>query len=243
MIQLTNIYKSYRQNGQQLPVLNDLSLTIQKGEILGIAGESGVGKSTLLNILNMTEQPDQGQYHWYQQDSAAFSQQQRRQMKQAISMVFQNYNLLSNRTVLDNVLLPLKLRGQSDPKKAAELLDFVGLADKQQAYPQQLSGGQKQRAGIARALITQPQLLLWDEATSALDEQTTAEMLQLLKKSHELFQPAVVLVSHQLATIKRLCQRALIMTPNEYLEITVKPLPLAQQQRSYLEQARQRLEA
>lgn len=182
MIELQNVSHYYPEKA-----LDQIDLTIEDHEIFGIVGESGAGKSTLLRLLNLLEQPSEGKLLLAGEDVWQLSDKQRRAIKQTIGMVFQQYHLLHNRTIAENVGLPLKLLGKADPAKSQQLLEFVGLGDKAKSYPSQLSGGQKQRAAIARALITEPKIILCDEPTSALDEKNTLEILKLLKKFTRLF--------------------------------------------------------
>lgn len=238
MIELKGIAKEYNQ---QL-VLAPLDLTIAPHEIFGIVGESGAGKSTLLKIMSLLETPSEGSLFLEGKEVAKLDQRAIRQLKQSIGMVFQQYHLLYNRTVFENISLPLKLLGREEPQKVKELLHFVGLQEKETAYPRQLSGGQKQRVAIARALVNNPKMILCDEPTSALDEKSTADILELLKKVHQEFQPTIVFVSHELAAVKALCQRAAILEAGKLKAITsVKNLSL-QSTDSYEERVIARLQ-
>lgn len=238
MIELKGIAKEYNQ---QL-VLAPLDLTIAPHEIFGIVGESGAGKSTLLKIMSLLETPSEGSLFLEGKEVAKLDQRAIRQLKQSIGIVFQQYHLLYNRTVFENISLPLKLLGREEPQKVKELLHFVGLQEKETAYPRQLSGGQKQRVAIARALVNNPKMILCDEPTSALDEKSTADILELLKKVHQEFQPTIVFVSHELAAVKALCQRAAILEAGKLKAITpVKNLSL-QSTDSYEERVIARLQ-
>ncbi|MGY3766348.1 methionine ABC transporter ATP-binding protein [Vagococcus vulneris] len=211
MLLLENVSKSYQLKQRMVSALDDVSLKIKSGEILGIVGESGSGKSTLLKLINLMDKPDHGRILVENQDTAKWTKKDTINYKQLVGMIFQQFNLLENLTVLDNVLLPLRLSNNVSHNSAKEWLEFVGLSDKWNHYPHQLSGGQKQRVAIARALVKSPKLLLLDEATSSLDEQTTSEVVNLLKKIHQEMQITMVIVSHELETIKALCSRAIIM--------------------------------
>lgn len=192
------------------PALQDINLTIQENEIFGIIGKSGAGKSTLLRCMNLLEKPDEGQIIVDQHDISNLTGKDLRRARQKMAMIFQHFNLLANKTVYDNIALPLRLRRSSDEKikeKVMELLKLVGLEEKQDAYPSQLSGGQKQRVAIARALTTSPKILLCDEATSALDPQTTDSILMLLKEINQLYGITIVLITHEMEVIKRICHR------------------------------------
>lgn len=216
MIELKGIAKKYNQQF----VLAPLDLTIASHEIFGIVGESGAGKSTLLKIMSLLEAPSEGSLFLDGKEVSKLNQKAIRQLKQSIGMIFQQYHLLYNRTVAENVALPLKLLGHKDPQKVRELLHFVGLEEKADNYPRQFSGGQKQRVAIARALVNDPKIILCDEPTSALDEKSTADILELLKRIHHEFQPTIIFVSHELAAVKALCQRAAILEAGQLKGIT-----------------------
>ena len=184
MITLTGLKKVYQGESGKVTALDDVSLEIKKGEIYGIIGKSGAGKSTLIRCINLLERPTCGEVVVDGQEITALSESALREVRKSIGMIFQHFNLLSSRTVLENVAFPLEIAGLSRTereKRVLPLLELVGLADKRDVYPAQLSGGQKQRVGIARALASQPKVLLCDEATSALDPQTTESILALLK--------------------------------------------------------------
>ncbi|MGX7199616.1 ATP-binding cassette domain-containing protein [Enterococcus nangangensis] len=217
MIVLKALSKSFTR---ETAALADINLTIKTGEVFGIVGESGAGKSTLLHLLNLLSPPTKGEILLDGVDPWQLTEQERRQLRQKIGTIFQTPHLLANRTVLENIALPLKLQGRKDSAKVNELLNFVGLGDKGRAYPRQLSGGQQQRVAIARALVTEPAMILCDEPTSALDERTTLEILTLLKQAQTTFQPTIVFVSHELTAVKYLCQNAAILAAGKLQEVT-----------------------
>ncbi|PFG30992.1 methionine ABC transporter ATP-binding protein [Paramicrobacterium agarici] len=191
--------------------LDNVDLTIKRGEILGVIGESGAGKSTLLGLLDAVDHPTAGRVLIEGTDPTQLKDRERRQLRRRIGMVFQNFNLLSNRTVWQNVALPLKLQRRSDPALIGELLEYVGLTEFSERYPAQLSGGQKQRVAIARSLVTRPALLLCDEPTSALDTRTTADILELLAATRRDFGTTIVLVTHELDAVGATCDRAAVL--------------------------------
>ena len=189
MIELQHIQKSFpSQTSQPHIALDDVNLFIQEGEIFGIIGKSGAGKSTLLRMINLLERPDSGHVIVDNEEITTYSEKQLRVVRHKIGMIFQHFNLISNKTVYENIALPMKIQGMSTQQiesKINELLPIVELESKRDAYPNQLSGGQKQRVAIARALSSQPKILLCDEATSALDPTTTTSILQLLQKINQ----------------------------------------------------------
>ncbi|EXJ24008.1 Methionine ABC transporter ATP-binding protein [Alkalibacterium sp. AK22] len=219
MIELRDITKTFSSRQENLLALNAVDLSIDTGEAFGVIGESGAGKSTLLRMVNMLERPDSGTVKVDQTDLTTLSKKELRQEQKQIGMVFQQFNLLNNLTVADNVKLPLTLHDYADPLTLDDVLAFVGLSDKKHSYPQELSGGQKQRVGIARALITRPKLLLCDEPTSALDQNTTEEVVAVLKKAHQEFKMTIVVVTHELPVVKSLCNRAALMEAGEIRQI------------------------
>ncbi len=232
MIEIKNLSKVYFASGQEVLALDDVSLTVQKGEIFGIIGLSGAGKSTLIRCINMLEKPTRGSISVEGQEITLLSQHELRLARQKIGMIFQQFNLLSSRTVFDNVLFPLEIAGipkQEAAKQVQELLELVGLTDKAEMHPAQLSGGQKQRVGIARALANGPKLLLSDEATSALDPQTTRSILELLKDINRRFHLTILLITHDMNVIKEVCDRvavidnARIVEAGEVLEVFSNP--------------------
>lgn len=238
MIELKQVSKSYHTTAALAPV----SLTISDHEIVGIVGKSGSGKSTLLRLINGVIAPSAGVVAVNGQDLQQLSKKALRDQKARMGVIFQQFDLLHNLTVFDNVALPLKLQGKKDPAFVSELLSFVGLSAKATAYPVALSGGEMQRVAIARALVRRPDFLLCDEATSALDEANTAEIIALLKKVHERFQPTILFVSHELDTVKQLCQRVLVFEAGEYLgEVDNRPTPAPRVNPSYFETVKARL--
>lgn len=222
MIKLEHISKSFKTKNSNVCALDDISLEIQDGEIFGIIGKSGVGKSTLLKILSLSMMYDTGTYILMDKDVKALTHKEKVKLLQDTSFIYQNFSLLYNLNVLDNVSLPLKLRGVDKLtryKKAKEMLAFVGLDSKALDYPITLSGGEAQRISIARALITDPKLLFLDEPTSALDEETAYDILKLIRKLHETFKPTIVFVSHQIQSIKYLCDRVMMLEDNKIKHI------------------------
>jgi D-methionine transport system ATP-binding protein len=194
--------------------LDDVSFALPRGQVLGIIGRAGAGKSTLIRCLNGLERPDSGRVEIDGRDITPLSETALQAERRHIGMIFQHFNLLSSRTVLDNVALPLKLAGQGRAARrarAAALLERVGLAGKEHVYPAQLSGGQKQRVGIARALASDPVLLLCDEATSALDPETTVSILALLRDINREFGLTIVMITHEMNVARRIADRVLVM--------------------------------
>ena len=213
MIILENITKTYGDKAK-VTALNGIDLTIEDGEIFGIIGKSGAGKSTLVRCINMLEKPTSGKVIINTKELTAMNDSQLRRERKNIGMIFQHFNLLSSRTVFDNIAFPLELIGASKEvikKKVDELHDLVDLTDRQYNYPSQLSGGQKQRVGIARALASDPKILLCDEATSALDPQPTKSILDLLKTIHKRLNLTIVLITHEMAVIKEICDRVAVI--------------------------------
>lgn len=219
MIEFNRVTKTFEENNRSFTALSGLSLSIHKGEAFGVIGESGAGKSTLLRLINALEKPSSGSVTVDGVDVSNLSKAELRKMQKRIGMIFQQFNLLNNKTVAENVHLPLELHDYAASLTTEEVLQFVGLEDKKDSYPSQLSGGQKQRVGIARALITRPDILLCDEPTSALDQNTTEEIVEVLKKAHKEFKMTIVVVTHELPVIKELCQRAAIMDRGEVRDV------------------------
>lgn len=199
--------------------LNDVTLTVQDREIFGLIGESGAGKSTLLRFINVLEQPTSGEVTVNGTAVKDLKAGRLRNFQKDIGMIFQQFNLLNNKTVEENISLPLELHKYDHPLSVDEVLRFVGLEDKRRAYPGQLSGGQKQRVGIARALITRPKILLCDEPTSALDARTTEEIVRVLKRAHETFEMTVVIVTHELDVIKQVCDRVAVLEKGAVIDL------------------------
>ncbi len=222
MIEFVDVHKSYRIKRQDVPALHPFSLKIETGEVFGIIGHSGAGKSTLLRLINLLEQPSGGRILIDGADITAAAPAQLRRLRRGIGMIFQHFNLLATRTVADNVALPLRLAGEtSAPQIRArvdELLARVGLAAHADKYPSELSGGQKQRVGIARALANEPSILLCDEATSALDPQTTASVLELLSELNRDLKLTIVLITHEMDVIRRVCDRVAVLESGHIVE-------------------------
>ena len=201
--------------------LDGITLSVKKGEILGIIGRSGAGKSTLIRCLNGLEHPDSGEIFVDGQSITGLSERQLQPFRRKIGMIFQHFNLLSAKTVEDNVALPLKIEGQSKTERlarAAELLDLVGLSEKAKAYPASLSGGQKQRVGIARALAARPALLLSDEATSALDPETTRAILELLRDINRKLGLTILLITHEMEVVRSIADRVAVIEAGKIVE-------------------------
>ena len=214
MIELKHITKRFPTAEGEFTALNDVSLTIGDGDIFGIVGMSGAGKSTLVRCLNLLERPSEGQVVIDGEDLCAMSQKELTLRRRSISMIFQHFNLLMQRTCLDNICFPMEIAGKKGPevkKKAQELLDIVGLPDKADAYPAQLSGGQKQRIAIARALASDPKILLCDEATSALDPKTTRDILRLIQDINRRLGITVVIITHEMGVIEEICSHVAIL--------------------------------
>ena len=214
MIDLSHIEKIYDSPSGPVRAIKDISLHINRGEIYGIIGLSGAGKSTLVRCINLLERPTSGKVTVDGQDITAMSESQLRQARKSIGMIFQHFNLLSSATVYENVAFPLRLVNtpkEKIDKKVTELLELVGLADKASQYPSQLSGGQKQRVGIARALASEPKILLCDEATSALDPQTTKAILQLIRDINAKLKLTVVVITHEMQVIKDICDKVAVI--------------------------------
>lgn len=222
IIQLRNMGKEFKTANGPVLALDDINLDIHRGEIFGIIGLSGAGKSTLVRCINMLEVPTSGEVIFEGENLAAISEAGQRKARQSMGMIFQQFNLLSQRNVLKNICFPMEIAGV--PKKAAreramELLNLVGLADRAKAYPAQLSGGQKQRVAIARAIATNPKVLLCDEATSALDPNTTKSILQLLKQINQDLGITVIVITHEMAVIEAICDRVAIIDHSHIAEV------------------------
>ncbi|RVT60306.1 methionine ABC transporter ATP-binding protein [Niallia taxi] len=221
MIEFSQVAKTFVLGKRRVEAVKDVSLTIQKGEIFGIIGFSGAGKSTLLRLVNLLESPSNGSIKIQGEDLSSFSAKEVRKLRRRIGMIFQNFNLFTSRTVAGNIAYPLKLAGKPKGEIKArvdELLQFVGLTDKANDYPEQLSGGQKQRVGIARALANSPDILICDEATSALDPDTTNEILRLLKKVNKDLGITILLITHEMNVIQTICDRVAVMENGEVIE-------------------------
>lgn len=214
MIELRSLNKKFRTKDGEVDAVKDVSLTIEDGDIFGIIGFSGAGKSTLVRCINLLERPDSGRVLFEGTDLTALSEKELRKQRYEIGMIFQQFNLLDQRTVLKNVTFPLEIKGvkkEEAEKKALDLLQIVGLSDRANVYPATLSGGQKQRVGIARALATEPKVLLCDEATSALDPITTRSILALLKKINATLGVTIVIITHEMAVIRQVCNHVAVI--------------------------------
>ena len=214
MIEIKHLSKTFGVSGGTVDALKDISLTISDGEIYGIIGMSGAGKSTLVRCINMLERPTSGDILIDGKSMTELSQKELREKRRDITMIFQGFNLLMQRNCLKNVCFPLELAGVKKAeaeKRAAELLELVGLGDKFKSYPAQLSGGQQQRVAIARALATHPKILLCDEATSALDPQTTQSILSLIRDIHDRLGITVIIITHQMSVVEQICTRVAIL--------------------------------
>ena len=222
MIEFHDVHKTYRVAGREIPALQPTRLNIQAGQIFGLIGHSGAGKSTLLRLINRLEEPSGGRILVEGEDVTALDAEGLRRFRQRVGMIFQHFNLLSSKTVADNVAMPLRLAGGFSraevDARVSELLARVGLSDHARKYPAQLSGGQKQRVGIARALACRPSILLCDEATSALDPQTTASVLQLLAEINRELKLTIVLITHEMDVIRRVCDQVAVMDGGAIVE-------------------------
>ncbi len=219
MIKIENLSKNFGK----APVLSNISFEVKSGEVFGIIGKSGAGKSTLIKCLNLLERPNQGQVIVNGIDLTAMNKEELRLMRQNIGMIFQGFNLLSAKTVFDNVALPLRLHGKHSrveiKNKVEKLLDLVGLSQFANKYPVSLSGGQKQRVAIARAIATDPIVLLSDEATSSLDPQTTNSILELLLDINEKLGLTIVLITHEIEVVRKICDRVAIIDDGRIIEV------------------------
>ncbi len=221
MIEIKNLTKTF-DTGQKVHALENVSLSIADGDIFGIIGMSGAGKSTLIRCINMLEKPTSGQILIDGIDMASLNEKELRKMRRKITMIFQNFNLLMQKSCLKNVMFPLELEktdsSKEAKKKALELLDIVGLKDKALSYPANLSGGQKQRVAIARALATNPEVLLCDEATSALDPSTTHSILQLISEINKKLGITCIVITHQMNVIEEICRNVAILDKGKIVE-------------------------
>ena len=207
MIELKNIDVTFQNGSHEFKAVDNVSLKINKGEIFGIVGPSGAGKSTLVRVINLLQRPTNGEVIIEGSDITKFNRKQLRKTRLNIGMIFQHFNLLMQKNVLENVCFPLYIQGKSKKdarKRAKELLDIVGLGDRTGAFPAQLSGGQKQRVAIARALASDPKILLCDEATSALDPQTTQSILELLQTINKEYGITIVIITHEMSVVQKL---------------------------------------
>lgn len=220
-ILIQDVSKTFETKDGSVQALNHVSLSIETGDIYGIIGMSGAGKSTLVRCMNFLEVPSEGKVLIDGKSLSEFSSKELRKEREKIGMIFQHFNLLMQKNVLENVCFPLYIQGKKKAEaraKALELLEIVGLADRAKAYPAQLSGGQKQRVAIARALASDPQILLCDEATSALDPQTTSSILELLQDINQKFGITIVIITHQMSVVREICTHVAIMKDGEVKE-------------------------
>lgn len=220
-IVIENLYKSFDTKDGTVEALKNVNLSIESGDIYGIIGMSGAGKSTLVRCINFLEVPTKGRVLINGKSLGDYTSRELRKQREDIGMIFQHFNLLMQKNVLENVCFPLYIQGKSKKdarKRAKELLDIVGLGDRTGAFPAQLSGGQKQRVAIARALASDPKILLCDEATSALDPQTTSSILELLKDINQRFGITIVVITHQMAVVREICNQVAIMKDGQVVE-------------------------
>lgn len=220
VVTLKDVDVKFHGKTRSVHAVDHVNLTVNRGDIYGIVGYSGAGKSTLVRTINLLQRPTSGSVNVLGQDMLALSAAQLRKERKRIGMIFQHFNLMNSRTIADNVAFPLKgiKSKQEIKKKVAELLDLVGLTDRANSYPAQLSGGQKQRVGIARALASDPEILISDEATSALDPKTTSSILDLLKSLNERLGLTIVLITHQMEAVKQICNRVAVMDAGAIIE-------------------------
>ena len=221
MIQFQGVSKTYHSGKQEIHALNGIDLTVETGEIYGVIGFSGAGKSSLIRTVNLLERPTTGQVLIHGKDISTLSSKEVRKTRKDIGMIFQHFNLLDSKTVFHNVAMPLMLANtpkQKIKEQVKDLLDFVGLGDQAEKYPDQLSGGQKQRIGIARALATNPSVLLCDEATSALDPQTTQSILDLLRKVNLEYNITILLITHEMGVIREICDKVAVLEAGKIIE-------------------------
>lgn len=220
-IEIKNLSKRFEIKGNQIVALDKINLKIEKGDIYGIIGMSGAGKSTLVRSINYLEKPSEGQVLIDGVELSGLSEKDLRKKRSEIGMIFQNFNLLEQKNVLDNICFPLEITGvkrKEARSRARELLKVVNLEEKEKVYPSQLSGGQKQRVAIARALATNPKILLCDEATSALDPQTTGAILDLLKEINERLGITIVIITHQMSVVTEICKKVAIIDSGRLVE-------------------------
>ncbi|MDR1710559.1 MAG: ATP-binding cassette domain-containing protein [Propionibacteriaceae bacterium] len=223
IIRFDSVFKTFRTRHGEVEAVKDVSLTILQGEVFGVIGYSGAGKSTLVRLINALEKADSGRIEVNGQEVTSLGERELNRLRSGIGMIFQQFNLFSARTVIDNVAYPLKLNGKvksaaARHARAMELLEFVGIEDKAHAYPSQLSGGQKQRVGIARALASSPGILLADEATSALDPETTRDVLDLLGRVNRELGVTVVIITHSMSVVQHICDKVAVMEDGAVVE-------------------------
>ncbi len=221
IIKLQNLSKTFKSTAGEVRALSDMTIEIEQGDVFGIIGMSGAGKSTLVRCINLLEKPTMGHVFFNGDELQSLSTKMLNQARRSIGMIFQHFNLLMQRTALDNVFFPLEISGVSKKEarsRAKEMLNLVGLSEKEAAYPSQLSGGQRQRVAIARALATHPKVLLCDEATSALDPATTRGILELLKDINKRLGLTIVVITHEMSVIEHICKRVAIIDDGHIVE-------------------------
>ena len=221
MIRVENISKTFQAKNGQVEAVKNISFSVEKGDIFGLIGLSGAGKSTLVRCLNLLERPNEGTVYIDGKNLMKLSEEELRRERQDIGMIFQHFNLLMQRNVVDNVCFPLEIAGvkrKEARQRALGLLETVGLGEKAKAYPAQLSGGQKQRVAIARVLANNPKILLCDEATSALDPQTTKSILKLLKEINEKYGITIVVITHEMAVVREICSKVAVLDHGRLVE-------------------------
>ncbi len=221
MIDIANLSKVYRHKGKEVVAVDNVSLTIPDGQIFGVLGQSGAGKTTLMRCMTALERPTSGSLTIGSTELTSLNRAGLRAIRHRMGMIFQYFNLLGSRTAADNIAFPLEIQGMSSAQRkerVGELLELVGLSDRAHSYPSQLSGGQKQRVGIARALAARPQVLFCDEATSALDPSTTEQILDLLKTINESTGVTIVLITHESEVVRRICDAAALMSAGQIIE-------------------------
>jgi len=214
IIKAVNVTKTFKSGAQNVTAVDNISFEVERGEVFGIIGLSGAGKSTLVRTLNLLERPTSGQIIINGEDLTAVGDKKLRLARRKIGMIFQHFNLLMQRNIIDNVCFPMEIQGirrKQAVQRAYELLEIVGLGDKAKAYPAQLSGGQKQRVAIARALASNPEIILCDEATSALDPQTTKSVLELLRNINEKYGITIIVITHEMSVVRDICNRVLVL--------------------------------
>ncbi|MEX3558792.1 methionine ABC transporter ATP-binding protein [Corynebacterium sp. LK2522] len=220
-VEFRHVSKIFEHKKTTTRALDDVSLTVEPGEIMGIIGYSGAGKSTLVRLINGLDTPTEGELLLDETNIAGMSEKKLRSLRRSIGMIFQQFNLFNSRTAAGNIEYPLQLAGVAKAerkRRVQELLEFVGLGDKSSSYPEQLSGGQKQRVGVARALATNPRLLLADEATSALDPQTTHEVLELLRQVNQKFGITIVVITHEMEVVRSIADKVAVMEQGRVVE-------------------------
>ncbi|HCX64528.1 MAG TPA: hypothetical protein DHN33_04890 [Eubacteriaceae bacterium] len=221
MIEIKNVDKIYVSKGEEFQALTDINLTVEKGDIYGVIGLSGAGKSTLVRCINLIEKPTSGQILIDGADITAMGERELRETRQKLGMIFQEFNLLMQRSVIDNIKFPLEIAGVGKGEaleKSRELLKLVGLEGKADSYPAKLSGGQKQRVAIARALANDPKVLLCDEATSALDPMTTDSILALLKDINEKLGVTIIIITHEMKVIETICNKVAVIENSKIIK-------------------------